>query len=105
MGEQNTHPRLKLASTSRGGLTCSLFRHSNSDRLGNVSEAVGFPALTVVCKKCCISGEMVASLNDVEVGEPTFRVDMKGLSARIDLDVTAKEATTFAIPGHSSRLQ
>lgn len=40
----------------------------------------------------------MASLNDDGLVDPTFRIDLKGMSAYIELDVKANESLTLSIP-------
>lgn len=40
----------------------------------------------------------MASLNDDEIIDPTLRIEMKGMSAYIELDVIATESMTLSIP-------
>lgn len=56
------------------------------------------PAITVTCVKCCTSGTITAAINDDDILEPKFRVDMRDVSALIDVDISASGAATFAIP-------
>lgn len=67
-------------------------------RNSNILGEVGAPPVTVVCTRCCTSGEIVASLDNDEVIDPTFRLDLRGLSASIELDVLAMGEATFTIP-------
>lgn len=54
--------------------------------------------IIVTCVKCCTSGTITAAINDDDILDPSFRIDLRGMSAFVDLDISATGAATFAIP-------
>ena len=59
---------------------------------------IGSPPVSVICTKCCTTGNITASLNDPTVINPILRFDMRGVSAFILLDVKANGGHTFDLP-------
>ncbi|KAJ9150233.1 hypothetical protein NKR23_g3638 [Pleurostoma richardsiae] len=59
---------------------------------------IGVPPVTIKCARCCTKGDIVASLTDEEIFNPTLRFDLKGLQAFVELDVVTDGATTLTVP-------